>query len=56
MTSWICSEGGRLDSAAQELKSTGVGTKGKESTQPVDVAKQGIDALLDGKDHVYGAS
>jgi threonine dehydrogenase-like Zn-dependent dehydrogenase len=38
------------------MDNTQVGTKGKESNQPDDVAKQGIDALLDGKDHVYGAS
>jgi short-subunit dehydrogenase len=38
------------------MENTEAGTKGKESNQPDDVAKQGIDALLAGKDHVYGAS
>jgi short-subunit dehydrogenase len=38
------------------MENTEVGTKGKESNQPDDVAKQGIDALLAGKDHVYGAT
>ncbi len=35
---------------------TQVGSEGKSESQPDDVAKQGIDALLDGKDHVYSAS
>lgn len=33
-----------------------VGTEGKKQSQPDDVARQGIDALLAGKDHVYAAS
>jgi short-subunit dehydrogenase len=33
-----------------------VGSEGKSESQPDDVAKQGIDALLAGKDHVYAAS
>ena len=35
---------------------TEVGSKGKSESQPDDVARQGIDALLAGKDHVYAAS
>jgi len=38
------------------MDDTEVGQKGKEESQPDDVAKQGIDALLAGKDHVYAAS
>jgi short-subunit dehydrogenase len=38
------------------MDNTEVGTKGKSESQPDDVAKQGIEALLDGKDHVYSAS
>lgn len=33
-----------------------VGSKGKTESQPDDVARQGIEALLAGKDHVYAAS
>lgn len=35
---------------------TEVGQKGKSESHPDDVARQGIDALLEGKDHVYAAS
>jgi len=35
---------------------TEVGQKGKSESQPDEVARQGIDALLAGKDHVYAAS
>ena len=35
---------------------TEVGAKGKSESQPRDVARQGIDALLSGDDHVYAAS
>jgi short-subunit dehydrogenase len=38
------------------MDNTEVGSKGKEESQPQDVAKQGIDALLAGEDHVYAAS
>ena len=38
------------------MDDTEVGEKGKSESQPVDVAAQGIDALLAGKDHVYAAS
>jgi short-subunit dehydrogenase len=38
------------------MDNTQVGTEGKHESQPEDVARQGIEALLDGKDHVYSAS
>jgi short-subunit dehydrogenase len=38
------------------MDDTDVGQKGKSESQPDDVAKQGIDALLAGNDHVYAAS
>jgi short-subunit dehydrogenase len=38
------------------MDDTKVGQDGKSESQPSDVAKQGIDALMDGKDHVYAAS
>ncbi len=38
------------------MDNTDVGQKGKSESQPADVAKEGIDALFDGKDHVYAAS
>jgi hypothetical protein len=38
------------------MDDTEVGSKGKEESEPQDVAKQGLDALFDGKDHVYAAS
>ena len=38
------------------MEDTEVGQKGKSESQPDDVARQGLDALLDGKDHVYAAS
>lgn len=38
------------------MDDTKVGSKGKSESQPDDVAKQGIDGLLAGKDHVYAAS
>lgn len=38
------------------MDNTEVGQKGKEDSQPQDVAKQGIDALLAGEDHIYSAS
>ena len=38
------------------MDNTKVGQKGKEESQPDDVAHQGIEALLAGDDHVYAAS
>lgn len=38
------------------MDNTEVGSKGKSESQPEDVARQGIAALLAGKDHVYAAS
>jgi short-subunit dehydrogenase len=38
------------------MDATEVGQKGKSESQPDDVARQGLDALLNGKDHVYAAS
>ncbi len=38
------------------MDNTEVGQKGKSESQPNDVAKQGIDALMAGKDHVYAAA
>src|ERR1700678_1858611 len=38
------------------MDDTEVGAKGKQESQPHDVARQGIDALLAGDDHVYAAS
>jgi uncharacterized protein len=38
------------------MDDTEVGSKGKSESQPDDVARQGIEALLAGDDHVYAAS
>jgi short-subunit dehydrogenase len=38
------------------MDDTEVGSKGKSESEPDDVARQGINALLAGKDHVYSAS
>jgi short-subunit dehydrogenase len=38
------------------MDDTEVGQKGKSESQPDEVGRQGIDALLAGKDHVYAAS
>ena len=38
------------------MDNTQVGSEGKSESQPGDVARQGIDALLAGKDHVYAAA
>jgi len=35
------------------MDNTEAGTKGKKTSEPDDVAKDGIEALLSGKDHVY---
>jgi hypothetical protein len=37
------------------MDNTEVGSKGKQESQPADVAKEGIEALLAGKNHVYSA-
>jgi short-subunit dehydrogenase len=39
-----------------EMDDTKVGQEGKKESDPADVARQGIDALFDGKDHIYAAS
>jgi short-subunit dehydrogenase len=38
------------------MDDTEVGSSGKFESEPEDVARQGIDALLAGEDHVYAAS
>jgi len=38
------------------MDNTKVGAEGKSESQPEDVARQGVEALLAGKDHVYAAS
>jgi uncharacterized protein len=38
------------------MDNTKVGSEGKQESRPEDVAKQGIEALFAGKDHVYSAS
>jgi short-subunit dehydrogenase len=38
------------------MDDTEVGQKGKLENSPRDVAREGIDALMDGKDHIYAAS
>jgi uncharacterized protein len=38
------------------MDNTKVGSEGKHESQPENVARQGLDALFDGKDHVYAAS
>jgi short-subunit dehydrogenase len=38
------------------MDDTEVGQKGKSESQPDDVARQGIEVLLAGKNHVYAAS
>src|SRR5438270_10918973 len=38
------------------MDNTKVGSEGKTESQPEDVAHEGIEALLAGKDHVYSAS
>jgi short-subunit dehydrogenase len=38
------------------MDDTKVGSEGKHESQPDEVAKQGIEALIAGKDHVYAAS
>lgn len=38
------------------MDNTQTGTEGKHESQPEDVAREGLDALFAGKDHVYAAS
>ena len=38
------------------MDDTQAGTEGKHESEPENVARQGLDALFDGKDHVYAAS
>lgn len=38
------------------MDNTEVGQKGKSESQPDDVARQGLEALFDGNDHVYAAA
>ncbi len=38
------------------MDDTQVGREGKSESQPEDVARQGIEALFEGRDHVYAAS
>lgn len=38
------------------MDNTEVGQKGKLENSPRDVARQGIDALMEGRDHVYAAT
>ena len=38
------------------MDDTDAGSKGKKESEPGDVARQGYDALIAGKDHVYAAS
>ena len=38
------------------MDDTKVGSEGKHESEPQDVARQGIEALFSGKDHVYAAS
>ena len=39
-----------------DMGNTKVGTEGKKESDPYDVAKEGYEALMAGKDHVYSAS
>jgi uncharacterized protein len=38
------------------MDNTQVGTEGKKESEPDEVARQGLDALFEGRDHVYAAS
>jgi short-subunit dehydrogenase len=38
------------------MDDTQAGSEGKHESEPESVARQGLDALFDGKDHVYAAS
>ena len=39
-----------------DMDNTPAGQEGKKESEPQDVARQGLDALFAGKDHVYAAS
>jgi len=39
-----------------DMDNTKVGKGGKKESDPADVARQGLDALFDGNDHVYAGS
>ena len=39
-----------------DLGDTKAGTEGKKDSEPYDVAKQGFEALMSGREHVYSAS
>jgi short-subunit dehydrogenase len=38
------------------MDDTELGTEGKYTNDPAEVAQQGFDALMDGKDHIYASS
>jgi len=38
------------------MDDTEVGSEGKYTNDPAEVAQQGYDALMDGKDHIYASS
>jgi len=38
------------------MDDTQVGSEGKKESDPADVAREGLDALFDGKGHIYAAS
>jgi short-subunit dehydrogenase len=38
------------------MDNTPVGSEGKKANDPTEVAKQGFEALMSGKDHVYSSS
>jgi short-subunit dehydrogenase len=39
-----------------EMDNTQVGSEGRKESDPADVARDGLDALFAGKDHIYAAS
>jgi short-subunit dehydrogenase len=45
----------RISFIARERITTKVGSEGKKESSPAEVAKQGVEALLDGRDHAYAA-
>jgi uncharacterized protein len=40
----------------EEMEDTELGSSGKESNDPAEVAKQGFDALMQGEQEVFAAS
>jgi hypothetical protein len=38
------------------MDNTQVGSEGRKESDPADVARDGLDALFAGKDHIYAAS